>query len=225
VGPYLDAEQVYLVGQQDPAAGRYDEQKAMVGFRNAAEADAVYRAHRTDPDASLVDIQALDVEQFLRWVGVATPREPSEPVGALPAPKFTIPLEKSELVSLSGGLAPWAISTTAGAHAPGPNSAVNFVFPVPQRTPAPKPEWDDMHPSPRQVVEGGKRKRRAVKRDKRVYDFDYPLESVAKPIVIPDTFIDFSTLDPEQAEKRKQMVIREGLRYQTRRPQNKVDVE
>jgi len=52
VGPWRDAENVYVVHQNfvgGPKDGKYDEDKVMLGFRSADEAKAAYLAHYNSP--------------------------------------------------------------------------------------------------------------------------------------------------------------------------------
>ena len=53
VGPYTDAPNVYIVHQnkvEGPQAGKYDEDKVMIGFRSPEEAKAAYLAHYDKPE-------------------------------------------------------------------------------------------------------------------------------------------------------------------------------
>lgn len=49
VGPFSDASEVYVVHQNNPKTGQYDEDKVMLGFESAEQAKAVYLGHYNDP--------------------------------------------------------------------------------------------------------------------------------------------------------------------------------
>ena len=42
IGPVHDSDDVFVVHQNDPVTGRYDEDKTMIGFNTPAEAKAAY---------------------------------------------------------------------------------------------------------------------------------------------------------------------------------------
>jgi hypothetical protein len=224
IGPDPQAENAFIVHQQNPKTGIYDEDKVLLGFANERHAVDAYRAHFDKPDDYLLTVTPMRMDQFKRWAGSSAEQGTPLKKGQS-AVRFVIPLQKSEMQTVGGHMAPEAVVTMAEGRAPGPSSAANFIFPVPARDEPPaKMEDGDMHLTPREMLEQFGHRKLAVKRDKRDYEYREPLGSVAKPMVIPDNFIDFSMLNPEEEEARKQHLIREGLKN-TRRPQNKVNVE
>jgi len=224
VGPDPRAQNAYVVHQQNPKTGIYDEEKVMLGFSHEQHALAAYRYHFDKPDDYLLTMTPMRMEQFKRWAASSADQDSVLRKGK-PATRFVIPLEKSELQTVSGHVATEAVASRAGDRAPGPQLGVNYVFPVPVRDEPPAIMEDhDLHITPREMYEGFHHRSTAVKRDKRDYEYREPLGIVAKPIEIPDNYRDFITLDPEAAEERKEHLIREGLRN-IRRPLNKVDVE
>ncbi len=67
VGPDPTAKMVYIIEQQIPESGRYDEQKVMIGFSNKDHAEQVYLEHYDNPDFKLYTT-AMDIDQFKRWI-------------------------------------------------------------------------------------------------------------------------------------------------------------
>jgi hypothetical protein len=75
VGPDPRASHVFVIGQQDPATGRWEEQKCFLGFTTEEQAIAAYREHYDRPDRYYLDCQGMTIEQFRRWVETARPVE------------------------------------------------------------------------------------------------------------------------------------------------------
>jgi hypothetical protein len=106
VGPDPRAELVYLVEQQNPATGLWDEQKAMLGFSNQADAEACYRRHYDAPDDYLLYATALDMPAFKRWIaetgldmGAEVALEKNTAIERpSKSPSFVIPLSGGDLV-------------------------------------------------------------------------------------------------------------------------------
>jgi hypothetical protein len=63
IGPNEEAENVYIVNQQDPITKKFDEQKAMVGFNSIQEAKAAYLKQYNRP-GFLRDIITMPLEEF-----------------------------------------------------------------------------------------------------------------------------------------------------------------
>lgn len=74
VGPDPRAKRVYIVEQQNPHTGQYDEQKCFIGFPNQDFAERAYRLHYDNPDDFLLTIQAMDLDAFKRWVAITSPK-------------------------------------------------------------------------------------------------------------------------------------------------------
>ena len=68
LGPDPRAEMVYVITQQNPQTGLYDEEKCMLGFSNQNDAEISYRLHYDCPDDYMLDIVAMELEQFQRWI-------------------------------------------------------------------------------------------------------------------------------------------------------------
>jgi hypothetical protein len=63
VGPSPESEIVYIVNQNDPVTGDFDEQKVMLGFNSEAEAKAAY-LKQYDRPGFLGDIVKMDIDTF-----------------------------------------------------------------------------------------------------------------------------------------------------------------
>lgn len=223
IGPDPRAANAFIVHQQNPRTGIYDEEKVLLGFANEQQATQAYRFHFDKPEDYLLTVTPMAMDQFKRWA--ASSEEPDVPAEQAEREcRFIIPLRKAELATESGHVATECVDSRAGDRAPGPQLGVNYVFPVPQRDEPPaKMEDEDLHLTPRQMLDQGRHRRNSVKRDKRDYEYRYPLGSVVKPMEIPDSYRDFIVLDEEEAERRKEHLITEGLKN-IARPQNKVEV-
>jgi len=73
LGPDQEAKEVYIVHQNDPETGEYDEDKVMLGFDNKEQAKKAYLANYDDPDF-FGSITVMDFEEFER---LATCDKPS----------------------------------------------------------------------------------------------------------------------------------------------------
>ena len=63
VGPSPESEIVYIVNQNDPVTGDFDEQKVMLGFNSEAEAKAAY-LKQYDRPGFFGDIVKMDIDTF-----------------------------------------------------------------------------------------------------------------------------------------------------------------
>lgn len=227
VGPNPDAPIAWVVHQQDPKSGLYDEDKVMLGFDSEAHALAAYRQHYDRRDFE-VTCSPITIDHFKRWYaatlggreeGVCEPMKKA-------APRFVVPLEKA-LRTESGDMDPAyaaAIHQRAGDRAPGPGLGVNFLFNVPAKPPPQTLAAAGHDPTPQDLVDAGKDRGKALKRDRSVYEFDQPLPSVAKPWVIPEWYWGDRRIEPEQMEANKKMAVDFGTRN-LQRPRNRVEVE
>ena len=109
VGPDPQAKVVYIIEQQIPETGQYDEQKCMLGFRNQREAEQLYLDSYDRPGFKLYTT-AMAVDQFRRWLAVTKPVK-GEMLKSDSKLRLVLPLRKSQL-----GL----FSTSKPAEAPPP---------------------------------------------------------------------------------------------------------
>lgn len=75
VGPDPRAEEVYVIEQQNPHNGTYDEQKCFLGFGNQKAAERAYRLHYNNPDTFIITIQPMSINAFKRWVKNTKPKK------------------------------------------------------------------------------------------------------------------------------------------------------
>lgn len=228
VGPDPHAETAYVVHQQNPRTGLYDEDKVMLGFPSEALALQAYRIHYDRPDFEAA-CSPITVDHFKRWYSQTAPEKAqeslSEPLAKRGGVRFVLPLEKA-VRTVSGGLeaAYAAAHSRAGGRAPGPGVGANYLFNTPPREPPPTLEDAGHNPFPRELYEEAQKRGEARKRDRSVYDFDQPLPTVAKPWQIPDWFYGDRRPDPADVEYNKQMAIDFGTRN-LQRPKNTAEVE
>lgn len=104
---------VFVIDQVDPATGRFDEHKAVIGAADRAEAEAIYRANYASDWKGLKAIKGMTMPAFKKWLAgdttkpvgttkdrVDTMRKPPAPP---PADPNALPTEKlAELVQLTG---------------------------------------------------------------------------------------------------------------------------
>jgi hypothetical protein len=63
LGPNLDVETVFIVHQNDPVTGKYDEDKVMLGFETEEEAKKAYLS-QYDRQGFMGDIATMDIDTF-----------------------------------------------------------------------------------------------------------------------------------------------------------------
>lgn len=78
LGPIKDAPLVWIIDQIDPATGKFDEHKLMLGFRNRGHAEQTYRAGFSDRKGGkrLGAITTMDIPTLKAWLaseGTAKP--------------------------------------------------------------------------------------------------------------------------------------------------------
>lgn len=74
VGPDPRAKFAYIITQQSPEVGTYDEDKVMLGFSSAAHAKSVYLEHYDNPEF-YVTLTPMPIDHFKRWVTGTAPAE------------------------------------------------------------------------------------------------------------------------------------------------------
>lgn len=83
VGPNEDAQWVFVIHQQHPKdhpskAGRYDEDKVILGMDSADAAIALYKAHYDKPDEFFGSMTMISIDRFKAWL--RSPKSKGEPV-------------------------------------------------------------------------------------------------------------------------------------------------
>jgi predicted RNA methylase len=102
IGPDTNAGTVFLVDQNDLQTGRFDEHKALIGFKSEAEARAAYESSFSDGRGGerIGALTPMPVAEFKAWLGdggVAKPAAQRRP---------TRPLTVLEFLAYRGGLRP-----------------------------------------------------------------------------------------------------------------------
>jgi len=68
VGQNLDSDKVFIINQNDPATGKFDEHKCMLGFDSPEEAEAAYHAAYSDDWAGFDSIVSMQLDAFKQWL-------------------------------------------------------------------------------------------------------------------------------------------------------------
>ncbi len=102
LGPDPKAKEAFIIEQQDPHCGRYDEQKVMLGFSNQSAALSAYQAHYNRTDFAQT-ITPMQMDAFKRWAKLTKPNTMSLKKG----PRLVVPfqkdfLEKSSIAATAG---------------------------------------------------------------------------------------------------------------------------
>ena len=215
LGEDQNAPMAYVIEQQDPHTGIYDEQKCMLGFSSQAEAERIYQAHYDRPDFELY-VSPMPVEQFKQWLAGTRRKK-----GEMEKSRFILPLEK--------GIQPYlgAVNSPAGNRSPSPGTSANYIFEgIPER------------PVPKSIIENGYSptveallayfspeysEENPMKRDRATYDFQKPVRHL-RPLEIPEDWKEAVKEIREGKDQRMKYLLWEGTRN-IRRPLNYADME
>jgi hypothetical protein len=220
IGPDPDSEMAYVIEQQNPETGIWDEQKCMLGFSNQEDAERAYGLSYDRPEKFFLQTNPMDIEAFKRWVGLTRVQSAEES----PKLRLVIPLSglgKGGQVSADIG----AATSQAGNRAGGHGTAANYLVETPKRRvpeKGPNPHIDpadllrDWKDEEEEVAEG-------LKRDKEIYTVTEPLRNVY-PIVLPDAAVTGQDSAREGTEERRRYVIGNTAKVALR-PQDKADLE
>ena len=66
VGPFKNAKTAYVVHQNDPNTGEYDEDKVLLGFPSAASAKRAYMVHYDEPEKFFGSLSQMSMAEFKR---------------------------------------------------------------------------------------------------------------------------------------------------------------
>lgn len=218
VGPDPKAEMVYIVEQQIPQTGLYDEQKTMLGFANQKDAEKMYQAHFDRPDFALYTT-AMTVDQFKRWVQITKPNKGEMFTKSKSKLRLVIPLEKGLDANVGA-----ATSQAGNRNVTG--TGPNYIFQdIPPR---PKPQsLKDVgyRPDSRELQEHffeGFEGQNPLKVDKKVYELENQQRFV-RPIVMPDEWGEAQEQAREGSEVRMQRLLDERI-INAGRPKNTASV-
>ncbi|GAG23649.1 unnamed protein product, partial [marine sediment metagenome] len=186
VGPDPRAEMVYIVEQQIPETGLYDETKCMLGFSNKKQAEAMYLTNFDNPDFMLYTT-AMDMDQFKRWLQETAPK-PGEMMTkaeteTTPPFRLVVPFQKARVPAYIG-----AATSQAGNQSPSPGTSANYLTAdIPPR-PEPQSLKDvGYRPDSRELMEhfyAGLDAENPLKVDKEVYHIRNPVR-IVRPIEVP----------------------------------------
>lgn len=76
IGDNPESEAVFVVDQIDPATGRMDEHKIMIGYENIEEARAAYLANYDDTWQGLGAITGMTMDEFKIWLSEGDLKQP-----------------------------------------------------------------------------------------------------------------------------------------------------
>lgn len=137
IGNNPNAGSVYIIHQQNPGNGIYDEDKVMLGFSNAQDAELAYRAHYDRPDF-YVACSEMSIEHLRRLIDSQQTELSKSHTQAEPErQKLVIRLDKSRTspTQFNGGtIAPESVTDSfpAARGAPsGHGNGLNLYFNVP----------------------------------------------------------------------------------------------
>ena len=99
LGPDPNATHAYVIHQQDPFTGKYDEDKVMLGCSNEAVAKLLYRDHFNRPDF-YVTMTPMPMDHFKRWA--ASSEKHTGEMMKKSGPALVIPLEKGGVTPIGG---------------------------------------------------------------------------------------------------------------------------
>lgn len=129
IGPDPRSLKVYVVHQQDPNTGTYDEDKVFLGFPNAPQAYDAYQEHYDRPDF-YAGMSEMSVDALKRWIAVGRPSEEYQQRG----PKLVLQ-KAAPLASLStqGKVHTTQVQSRHGARNPSmlDGDAANQYFQAP----------------------------------------------------------------------------------------------
>lgn len=126
LGPDPRAKIAYVMHQQNPKTGLYDEDKVMLGFSNQEMAEQAYRDSYDGSDL-LLTCTPMEMEHFKRWVMATQPKQGE--MFKAESEKFVIPLRKSGKLASEVG----AATSQAGNRSPSPGTSPNLIFRAPSR--------------------------------------------------------------------------------------------
>lgn len=222
VGPDPRADMVYVIEQQLPKEGRYDEAKCFLGFSNQDIAEQAYQAHFDRPDFQLYTT-AMPLDQFKRWIQETAPKKGEMMKSSDSKFRLVIPFQKARVTTIVG-----AATSQAGNQSPSQyGTTPNYVFhDIPER-PQPASLKDvGYRPDSRELAEHFYQDFEGVnplKVDKEVYHIQNPVRFV-RPIDLPTVMDEAQEMAREGAEDRMRYLFTEKIRNAPR-PKNKSDIE
>ena len=195
------ADNAYVVHQQDPDSGIYDEDKVFLGFDSPEQAKAIYQAHYNRPDF-FANLSTMPMDHFKRWIAQGKPKDPTLVKSSITrGPRLVIPMRK--------GLDPVqvAYSDRIGHQNPSMLSGdvTNYLFNIPLKD---RPEEDiEMV---REHLFGFAREKREIPEGMKIdvesdYGMIQPPPKVVHSVALPDLYEEGVKLDPDTEENRERV--------------------
>ncbi len=94
-GDTLESDQVFIVNQNNQS-GEFDEHKVMLGFANAAAAEAAYRGSYSENWAGFGSMERLTVDEFKAWLKDGDQSSPYAPLAAPTDQQVVMPADSDE---------------------------------------------------------------------------------------------------------------------------------
>jgi hypothetical protein len=235
VGPDPRAQNVYIVHQQNPHTGQYDEDKVMIGFPNKKLAEAAYRIHY-DRDDFAITTTPMELEQFKRWVSGTEPKRGEMFKSGKPIIPLVVPVQKKRTPVPPNPLLKKALKTVqvgklpayvGAAYSPAGGRAITgtgtgIYFNTPSR-PVPPTDHAGLSETPREVIEGQRAQNASVRRDRETYHIPEPIKKAPK-LVIPEKYQGETKREPTKGKEEKERLEKYVERNRPR-PKNKVELE
>lgn len=205
VGTDPDADMVYVIEQQNPDNGIYDEQKCMVGFPNQGEAERIYLEHYDRSDFALYTTP-MELEHFKRWVATTAPQKGEMMKKGTHGIRLVIPLAKARVPAIDG-----AARSQAANRSPSPGTSPNYVMQdMPLRPPVASIQDVGYAPRPQDLVDTEEWVGNQMLRvDPEVYNMGES-QREPRPIELPDDLDAIQEGAREGTEQRMRYIIREG---------------
>lgn len=134
---------VFVIDQIDPATGKLDEHKAVIGAADKAEAETIYRANYAKGWKGLGAITELPMPEFKTWVKDG---KKDQPLGTLAAAAAPAPVPAGDSAPAQVQPAANGVAGNSGA-AVQPNGALNVQTPTPSPGPQTQPAAGEKTPA------------------------------------------------------------------------------
>lgn len=223
VGPDPMSNTVYIVHQQDPATGTYDETKCIVGVSSAVQARALYDAHYDRPDFfSWMEEMTLDA--FKRWTHGTAPAKGEMMTKAAPGLRMVLPMQKARVPAEVGAVTGRAAGRSPSQYGTGPNYIMGYI---PRRPVPPSLAESGTAPTMRDLLDDFYHDfdmENPLKVDREAYSIREPLKRVVRPIEIPKDVIEAQVAAREGHEQRMHYLLTEVSRN-VARPLNTVEIK
>lgn len=236
VGPDPKATNVYIVHQQDPQTGMYDEEKCMLGFPNEREAERVYRENYDVPAKFILTISPMAMDHFKRYIAVTKPNkgemlskaEDTQVLNGQEGSHLVIPLAEKRYQGLakSSTLHPSQGAVTDQTINRNPSGirgggVENYVIPVPGKKDAKKKSKKIIDKEDLFNMDRDPSERSSLKFDKEIYHFVEP-QRYLQPMIIS---ADLDTSDARKDHKKNKATLIQNLERNKGRPKNTVKPE